>query len=146
MLKAFALLSALVAPLTGCSSPSTAACGTISGTYSETETASSSSSVGSCVTPAGLTGTVTITGAGPDHNVTLPGVLGSCPATSSGCSMSAQCMVNISDASGQPSGFAIIMTNWTFSMTGFTGQSTLNLRKSDGTSCMGSFVDTGTKQ
>jgi hypothetical protein len=60
--------------------------------------------------------------------------------------MSAQCMINVSDTSGQPAGLATIMANWTFSMTGFTGQSTLTLKKPDGTSCMAAFSDTATKQ
>jgi hypothetical protein len=60
--------------------------------------------------------------------------------------MSAQCMINLSDSSGQPTGFATIMSNWTFSMTGFTGQSNLTLMKPDGTSCTAAYTDTATKQ
>jgi hypothetical protein len=146
IMKTFALVFALAACTFSCSSPNSDACGTITGTYAYTESATSSSSVGSCVTSAGLMGTITISGPGPDHNVTLPNVQGSCPATSSGCSMSAQCMINVSDLSGQPAGLLTIMANWTFSMTGFTGQSTQTLKKPDGTSCMAAFTDTATKQ
>ena len=141
MLKAFALFLALLAPVPACSSSSTGACGTISGTYSDTETVSP----GGCLPSAG-TGTVTITGPGPDHNVTLPNVQGSCPATSSGCSLSAQCNINLSDSAGNPVGLATVLADWTFSMTGFTGQSSVVLKRPDGTSCTATLSDTATKQ
>ena len=144
MLKALTLSCVLGWGLLGCSSDNTGSCGTISGTYSDSETVSSSSA-GSCVPPAAGTGTVTITGAGPDHEVTLPSLQGSCPAISSGCSLDVNCNINVSDANGNPAGSAKLTANWAFSSTGFTGQSTLVVTKSDGTSCTWSLADTGTK-
>ena len=143
MIKVFALSFGVGASLLACSSSSTGACGTISGTYSETSTVSPTS--GTCTT-AGGAGTVTITGAGPDHEVTVPSVQGSCPAMSSGCSLHTVCDINISDSSGNPAGSAKLTADWTFSSTGFTGQSTLVLQKSDGSGCTASLVDTGARQ
>jgi hypothetical protein len=144
MLKAVALSCVLGAPLLACSSNSSGACGTVSGTYTDSETVSSSSPA-TCVLPTGTAGTVTITGAGPDHEVTLPSFQGACPATSSGCSLEVKCNINVSDANGNPAGSANLTADWSFSATGFTGQSTLVLTKSDGTSCTWSLADTGTK-
>jgi hypothetical protein len=146
MLKAIALSCGLGWPLFACSSGgNTDACGTISGTYSDSETVSSSSA-GSCVLPTGGTGTVTVTGPGPDHEVAFPSLQGSCPATSSGCSLHAQCNINVTDSSGNPAGSAKLTADWTFTSTGFAGQSTLVLQESDGSSCTWSLNDTGVKQ
>jgi hypothetical protein len=143
MLKAFAVSFGVGACLLACSSSSTGACGTISGTYSETSTVSSTP--GTC-TLAGGTGTVTITGPGPDHEVSFPSVQGSCPATSSGCSLHTQCDINVSDSSGNPAGSAKLTADLTFSSTGFTGQSTLVQQKSDGSTCTVTLADTAVRQ
>lgn len=151
MLKAIALSCVLGWPLFACSSGGNSdACGTISGTYSDSEMMSSaavsSSGAGSCTLPTGEMGTVTVTGPGPDHEVTLPSLQGSCPATSSGCSLHAQCNINITDSSGNPAGSAKLTADWTFTSTGFAGQSTLVLQNSDGSTCTWSFNDTASKQ
>jgi hypothetical protein len=145
MLKAFALSCALGWLLVGCSSESSGACGAISGSYTESETVSSAAA-GTCASQAGASGAVTITGAGPDHEVTLPALQGSCPATSNGCSLDVQCAINVSDSSGNPAGSAKLSAHWAFSTTGFTGQSTLVLQQSDGSSCTWTFQDTATKE
>ncbi len=149
MLKAIALC-VLGWPLFACSSGGNSdACGTISGAYSDSETVSSalsSSGAGSCALPTGGMGTVTITGPGPDHEVAFPSLQGSCPATSSGCSLHAQCNINVTDSSGNPAGSAKLTADWTFTSTGFAGQSTLVLQGSDGSSCTWSLNDAASKQ
>jgi hypothetical protein len=146
MFKALAMACGLgCAMLPACSSSSgSGACGTISGNYSDSVTVSSPSAP-SCVLPGPASGAVTITGPGPDHNVTLPSIQGSCPATSSGCSLDVQCHINVTDSSGNPAGSANLTAHWTFSETGFTGQSTLVLQKSDGSTCTWDLADTGAK-
>jgi hypothetical protein len=57
-----------------------------------------------------------------------------------------QCHINVTDSSGNPAGSANLTAHWTFSETGFTGQSTLVLQKSDGSSCTWDLVDTGAKE
>jgi hypothetical protein len=146
MFKALAMACGLgCAMLPACSSSSTQACGTISGSYTDSVTVSSPSAP-SCVFPGSASGAVTITGPGPDHNVTLPSIQGSCPATSSGCSLDVHCDINITGPSGAPAGSANLTAHWTFSETGFTGQSTLVLQKSDGSSCTWDLADTGAKE
>jgi hypothetical protein len=135
--------------LLACSSNSTAACGAISGSYTDSETsAASNASCSVPVSPAGgiTSGTITVTGAGPDHEVTIPSVQGSCPALSNGCSLDVQCTINLTDASGNPAGTATLSTDWNFTTTGFSGTSTVVLKKSDGSSCTLNFDETASKQ
>jgi hypothetical protein len=144
MLKALAMACGLGCAVLGCSSSSIQACGTISGSYTDSVVVSSQSAP-SCVLPGAPSGAVTITGAGPDHDVTLPSIQGSCPATSSGCSLDVHCNINITGPSGAPAGSAQLTASWGFSSTGFTGQSTLVLQKSDGSTCTWDLADTGAK-
>jgi hypothetical protein len=142
----FALGLALLACSCG---DGTGACGTPSGGYSDVETMSSSSSqICSLPIGGGTNGEqlVTITGAGPGYLVALPNIQGACPATSNGCSLHVQCTINVSDSSGTPTGSEKLNADWTFTTTGFSGQSTVVLDRSDGTSCTESFVDTGTRK
>ncbi len=140
-------LCVIAGALLGCSSSSTAACGTIAASYSDSETLVSKSSP-SCPLPAMAMamGTVTVTGAGPDHEVAIPGIQGTCPATSDGCSLDVQCTIGITDSSGNGAGSAKLTTDWTFTTTGFTGPSTLVVTESDGTTCTFDFTDVASKQ
>jgi hypothetical protein len=146
MLKAIGLL-VVGASLVGCSNVN-GACGTLSGSYSNSQTVTSAISP-SCPLPAMASiaaGTVTITGAGPDHEVTVPGIQGPCPATSDGCSLDMQCTINVTDPGGNAAGSATFTTHWAFTTTGFTGPSTLLVQQSDGSRCTFTFADTATKQ
>jgi hypothetical protein len=148
MLKAVALSCALGALLLACSSSTTVTCGTISGSYSETETLGTLSGT-DCMVPVAATAGpigITITGPGPDHEVTLPQLQGSCPAKSSGCSLSVDCNFHLTDSAGNPVGSGTLAADWTFSTTGFTGQSTMVFPKSDGSRCTWTLADTGTKK
>jgi hypothetical protein len=146
MLKALVLSWGLGWALLACSSNGdTDACGgTVSGTYADSESLSAGS--GACGPGVGGSGTITITGPGPDHEVTFPTIQGSCPATSKGCGLDVQCTIDLSDSSGNPTGSAKLTADWTFTSTGFTGQSTIVITKTDGTSCTSNFADTATKQ
>ncbi len=135
--------------LLACSSNSTAACGSISGAYTDSETsAATNASCSFPVSPGGTltSGTITVSGAGPDHEVTIPGVQGSCPAISNGCSLDVQCIINLTDSSGNPAGSAQLTTDWNFTTTGFSGTSTVVLKKSDGSSCTLNFNEMASKQ
>ena len=89
---------------------------------------------------------VTVSGAGPDHEVGIPGIQGPCPATSNGCSLNMQCTINIMSSSGHPAGSATFSTDWAFTTTGFSGSSTLAVTDSSGNTCTFHFSDMATKQ
>jgi hypothetical protein len=148
MIKAIGLLLlGAGGPLLGCSNTN-AACGTLSATYADNQTLTSAISP-TCSVPSMAmitTGTVSITGAGPDHEVTVPGIQGPCPATSDGCSLDLQCSVNITDPSGNAAGSAKFTANWSFTTTGFTGPSSLVVQETDGSVCTFTFMDAATKQ
>jgi hypothetical protein len=131
--------------LVACSNSSDAACGTLSATYSNTETVTTAGT-GDCTAPPAESGTVVITGAGPNHEVTLPNIQGPCPAISDSCGLNVQCNVDITDTNGNPSSTAKLTADWTFTTAGFSGTSTLVTQKSDGTTCTTTFTDIATRQ
>jgi hypothetical protein len=90
-------------------------------------------------------GTVTVSGAGPDHEIGIPGIQGPCPATSDGCTLSMQCTIGITDSSGNAAGTAKFTTNWNFTTTGFSGTSTLAVTNTSGNTCTFNFTDMAAK-